>query len=108
MKFKMFLAAAMLFFMCATAAQAMDLQQARKSGLVGENLNGFVTAISKDAEVASFVAGVNAQRQAAYAKISKENGQPVDIVAKLAAEEIIAKLPAGSKYQNAKGEWVTK
>ena len=93
---------------CTTQCNAMDFQQARKDGLVGENREGFVSAISKDVGIDDFVASINAQRKTAYEKISKENGQPVNIVAKLAAEEIIAKLPKGAKYQGPNGEWLTK
>ena len=84
-------------------AMAMDLQSARAQGLVGEGRDGYVVALDGSAQ--SLASDVNAKRKAEYARISKENGQPVDVVAKIAAESIIEGLPAGAKYQDSSGNW---
>ncbi len=97
--------AALLF---ATTAFALDLAGARSSGAVGETAEGYVAAITSSAEVDALVASVNAKRKAEYARISKQNGQPVEVVGQLAAPQIISKLPAGSKYQDASGAWKTR
>lgn len=69
-------------------AFALDLHSARGSGAVGELPTGYVKALKPSAEVDALVATVNAKRRAEYERISKENGQPVDVVGKLAAPEI--------------------
>jgi uncharacterized protein len=89
-------------------AWALDLHQARASGMVGEKLDGYTTALKSTPDVQALVADVNAKRQAEYAKISKQNGQPVDVVAKLAAQQIVKNLEAGSSYQADDGGWRTR
>ena len=92
----------------ATPALALELHQARSSGMVGELNNGYVTARQPSAEVGALVADVNARRKQEYARISKQNGQPVDVVAKLAAAQIIGGLDSGSPYQDTQGNWKTR
>ncbi|HAX92230.1 MAG TPA: DUF1318 domain-containing protein [Rhodospirillaceae bacterium] len=86
-------------------AFALDLHQARGTGLVGEKADGYAEALKKSPEVTALVAEVNAKRKIEYARISKENGQPVDVVAKLAAQQIITNLKPGSSYQMPDGSW---
>ena len=92
----------------ASAAFAMDLHQARSTGHIGEKLDGYVIALKPSAEVNAIVSEVNAKRRLEYARISKQNGQPVDVVAKLAAAQIISGLDAGSQYQGSDGSWKTR
>ena len=96
----------LLLVLLSFPALAMDLQGARAQGLVGEKLDGYVQAIDGSAQ--TLVDEVNAKRKAEYARISAENGQPVSVVAKIAAEQIISNLPSGAKYQGAEGSWKTK
>ncbi len=94
-----------LAMLLAAPAYALDLQEARASGTVGEKLDGYVAARSDAADVAALVAEINAKRKAEYARISKENSQPIAVVAKLAAAQIINNLDAGVYYQAADGSW---
>jgi uncharacterized protein len=98
---------AALFALLALPALALDLHEARSSGLVGEKADGYVAALKPSADVTALVSDVNAKRRQEYARISKQNGQPVDVVAKLAAAQIIENLDPGSKYQAADGSWKT-
>lgn len=92
--------------MCLTApAYALNLQEARASGAVGEKSDGYVAARKDEAEVQALVAEVNTKRQQEYARISKENNQSVDVVAKLAAAQIINGLAPGVYYQAPDGIW---
>lgn len=97
-----------LVLMLAFPAFALDLHGARNSGIVGEKSDGYTAVIGNSPEAQAIVQEVNAKRQQEYARISKQNGQPVDVVAKLAAGEIIKSLPAGNKYQGADGSWKTR
>ncbi len=92
----------------ALPALALDLSTARGQGLVGEKTDGYITAIKSSAETDALVNEVNAKRKAEYARISKENGQPVDVVGKVAAEQVIGNLPKGAMYQDASGQWKTR
>ncbi len=92
----------------ASQAFAMDLSQARAQGLVGETLDGYIAAVTASAEANAVVSDINARRREEYAKISKDNGQPVAVVGKVAAERIIGGLPSGSYYKSADGSWKRK
>lgn len=89
-------------------ALALDLHSARAAGQIGEKSDGYVTVLKSSPEVSSLVAEVNAKRRAEYQKISEQNGQPVDVVAKLAAGQIVSKLESGASYQDASGNWKKK
>lgn len=89
-------------------ALALDLQTARAQGLVGEKLDGYIIAVKPSTEVNALVKDINARRLQEYTRISKENGKPVDVVAKLAVEPLVQKLSAGALYQGRDGSWKTK
>lgn len=105
MNYKTIAIAAISTFMAASAAFAMDLDQARSAGLVGEKMDGYVAAIQNTPDIGVLVADINAKRQQEYARISREKGQPIDVVSKLAAGQIITRLPAGASYQMPDGTW---
>ena len=105
MKFRLFAIVALLGMLTAFPAYALDLQQARAAGLVGEQLNGYVAVVKPAPEVETLVESVNAKRRQEYLRISRENNQSVDVVAKLAAEQIINNLDAGSLYKGSDGSW---
>ena len=84
--------AALIF---ATPAFALDLHSARSSGVVAETPDGYIKAVQPSAEVNALVAEVNAKRIAEYTRISKENGQSVEVVGKLAAPQIAKNAAAG-------------
>ncbi len=89
-------------------AMALELSDARKQGMIGEKTDGYVAVIKSSGDVKALVSEVNAKRKAEYTRISKENGQSVDVVAKLASPQIISGLPAGSLYQGSDGAWKTR
>jgi uncharacterized protein YdbL (DUF1318 family) len=80
--------AALVTAMLAAPAYALDLHSARASGAVAETPDGYVKAVKSSAEVDALVSEVNAKRMAEYTRISKQNGQPVEVVGKLAAPQI--------------------
>lgn len=105
---RFFTVLALLGALVALPAFALDLHEARSSGMVGEKLDGYTAALKETAEVKALVAEVNAKRRQEYVRISKENGQTVDVVAKLAAAQIINGLGDGSHYQAPDGSWKTR
>lgn len=92
----------------AMPAWALDLQTARNQGLVGELNDGYVKALQPNSDLQTLVADVNAKRQAEYRRISAANGQPIEVVAKLAAGQIVKNLGKGAKYQDSTGQWQTR
>lgn len=98
-------AAALAALLFATPAAALELHDARTGGMIGEKADGYVTALKPAADVNALVDSVNSRRRAEYEKISKQNGQPVNVVGQVAAEQIINGLPAGASYQAPDGSW---
>ena len=90
MKKELALAAVLIAALAAIAAPAMalDLSGARAAGSVCEKSDGYVKALTADAS--GVAADVNNGRQTEYQRISKQNGQSVEVVAKLASQQIIA------------------
>ena len=105
MKLRFLTVIALLGMIISLPAMALDLQEARSSGLVGEALSGYVEPIVSRPDVNALVAEVNAKRKQEYARISQQNGQSVAVVAKLAAEQIINRLEPGQYFRTASGEW---
>ncbi|MEJ0062253.1 MAG: YdbL family protein [Alphaproteobacteria bacterium] len=98
----------MIGLLAASPAFALDLHQARSTGLIGEKADGYVAALKQDPEVNALAAEVNAKRRQEYERISKDNGQPADVVAKLAAVQVIKGLEPGTRYQGSDGSWKTR
>jgi len=102
--------AAVLALLLAAGAHADALDDAKRSGYVGERNDGLLGLVRKDApaDVVKLVDSVNAKRRAGYAEIARKNGTTVDAVAALAARKAIEKTLPGNYVQNAAGEWIRK
>lgn len=87
-------------------ARAQTPEQLLRAGTAGERWDGYMEA--RDGSVAGAVASINAQRRQVYERRAAEQGVPVEEVAKVYAQEIIAKAPAGSWILRPNGEWVQK
>ena len=93
----------------ALPALALDLDEARAKGAVGERSDGYVAAV-KDAppgELRRLVDEVNAKRRAYYAEIAQRNGTPVEAVAALAGQKLLAGAPSGQWVHDGSG-WKKK
>jgi uncharacterized protein YdbL (DUF1318 family) len=85
----------LLTFLVASPAMALDLQQARSQGIIAEQPNGYITVVKDSPEARSLVHEVNYARQQEYQRISEQNGQPIDVVAAIAAQQIAEKTKSG-------------
>lgn len=100
------LAGVMLF---AHAAYAMDLDAAKSQGLVGEKRDGYLgLVVSGNAEAGALVEGINAKRREEYNRIAAQNGQPLNVVEKLAASKAFEMTSKGHYLMDAGGNWVKK
>ncbi|WP_210404917.1 YdbL family protein [Hahella sp. CCB-MM4] len=106
MKLKAILLAVTLLF--AGGALALDLDEAKAKGLVGEQADGYVGAVKPSSEVNALVAEVNGKREDAYARIGKKNGVAADKVAELAAKKLINKAGPNEYVKTSSGAWVLK
>jgi uncharacterized protein len=91
------------------SAYAMDLNEAKNAGLVGETLEGYVGLVSASApsEVVALVEDINARRRAEYQRIAQQNQIDLAEVEALAAKKAIDKTRPGG-WVRLNGEWRQK
>lgn len=88
-------------------AFALDLGEAKSSGLVGETNTGYIAAIKPSTEVDALVADINSQREVYYQKIANENGISLQAVEVRAGLKAIEKTPPGETINTGTG-WQIK
>jgi len=98
-----------LLLTVATGAHAMDLNAAKRAGLVGETLEGYVALVTPSApgDVVAMVDDVNARRRAEYQRIAQQNGIALADVEALAAKKAIEKTQPGG-WVRIDGRWRQK
>ena len=102
------IAAAALIGIWSFPSFAIDLDQARNQGLVGERVDGLVGAVSASAtpEVRALVEAVNKARMAEYASIAQKNGTAVEAVQAVAGERQIQRAKDNKWFVlDASGRW---
>lgn len=101
----------LMVFLLVTAfsVYAVDLQSAKSSGLVGEQLNGYLGIVDASAgsDVRALVKDVNAKRKAKYAAIASQNSTSLETVELLAGKKAVEKTQSGNYIQTATG-WKKK
>lgn len=90
------------------SAWALDLQQAKQRGLVGEQLNGLVGVVQASPEVAAVVNDINRKRLAGYQDIAQNTGTSLSLVQSRAGQYNIERTPSGYYIQLADGSWRKK
>lgn len=92
--------------LAAGTAWAQTPEDLLRAGTAGERWDGYMEA--RDPSVAGIVAGINDRRRAVYEARAAEQGVPASEVAKVYAQEIIAKAPPGSWILQPGGDWTRK
>ena len=90
----------------AAPALAQSLDELRASGAVGERFDGYAQALSPSAKAT--VKKVNEQRKKIYQTRAGEQGVSPDQIGRVYAQQIFAKAPAGTKFLQESGSWITK
>jgi uncharacterized protein len=89
-------------------AFAIDLQQAKDQGLVGETTTGYLEAVSSPSpEIKALIQSINAQRKAKFQEIATSNNTSLETVEKLAGKKAIEKSDTGA-YIKIDGSWLKK
>ncbi|WP_299013232.1 YdbL family protein [uncultured Photobacterium sp.] len=106
---KNFLVLLFAIFISANAF-ALDLQQAKNQGLIGEANTGYVAAVTStpSSAVRQLISSVNALRKERYKKIAVSHGLTTAEVGRLAYKKAIEKTEPGHYFQNAAGKWIQK
>ena len=107
---KLRLPCAVLIMLLAFGAAAMDLQQAKIAGLVGEQQNGYLGLVASHApaDVKQLIKQVNTARRQKYQGIATKNKLTMKQVEALAGGKATKKPRAGHFIQTANGQWVKK
>lgn len=99
----------LLLLFAAGGVHALELDEAKSAGLVGETMEGYLAAVdsSPSSDVAALVKEVNARRRAEYERIAHENGIELTKVEALAAKKAIEKTRPGG-WVRVNGTWRQK
>lgn len=89
-------------------AFALTLEAARQQGRVGETLSGYLAPIAQDSETLTLVKNINAARAESYQQVADSNHLPVDDVAKMAGEKLVARARPGEYVRGLNGQWLKK
>lgn len=89
-------------------AFALTLEEARQQGRVGETLSGYLAPIAQDSETLTLVKNINAARAESYQQVADSNHLPVDDVAKMAGEKLVARARPGEYVRGLNGQWLKK
>ncbi len=73
----------------AVNANALDLQEAKQQGLLGERFTGYIGVVTEDSAAKAIAGSVNAKRKAHYQSIAKRNGTSLSSVERLAGGKTI-------------------
>ncbi|MCB1690191.1 MAG: YdbL family protein [Halioglobus sp.] len=91
----------------ALPAFALDLDEAKASGLVGETNMGYIAAVKPSPEVDALVVSINSQRKVYYQDIATKNGISLQAVEARAGLKAIEKTAPGD-YINTGDGWLQK
>ena len=102
------LLALLLALALAAPARALDLAEAKATGRIGEQADGYLGVVSGGGEASALVDEVNAKRRTEYAEIATKRGTSVDAVAALAGAKLVERTPGGQYVRGSDGRWVKK
>ena len=91
----------------AMPAFALELDEAKAAGLVGETNMGYIAAVKPSAEVDALVMSINSQRKVYYQEIASKNGITLQAVEARAGLKAIEKTAPGG-YINTGDGWVQR
>ncbi|WP_199609663.1 YdbL family protein [Flocculibacter collagenilyticus] len=103
-----------LFFSCifmlsvSINAYALTLSEAKAKGLVGEQTNGYLAAVTNTPAAKLIVEKVNIKRREKYQELAAKNNLTLDVVAKLAGKKAIEKTKSGNYIKSLDGKWIKK
>jgi len=101
---------AIVAIVASAAAFALDIQEAKNAGWIGELRDGYVGLVSPSApaQARALVNEINAARRDNYRAIATRTGADLRSVELLAAEKALQKTSPGHYVQAQDGSWVKK
>ncbi len=100
----------LLALLSASLAWALSLDEAKNSGLVGEQRNGYlgIVVARPSAELKHLVEEINSKRREVYQQIAQRNDLSLEAVTTLAGRKAVKKTAAGNYVQGADNGWQKK
>jgi uncharacterized protein YdbL (DUF1318 family) len=100
-------ALAALLPLASASAQDSALAAAKAQGLVGEQPDGLIGAVSASptAEIRALVERINRERMQLYAQVAQRNNATVPATQQVFGERLIRETPAGQFYRDGAGRW---
>ncbi len=94
----------------ATPAMALGVSDAKSSGLVGEQTNGYLGSVSgtPSAEVKTLISSTNNKRRNVYHDRAKKAGVSLQVMEQRIGQRLIQKAPAGQYFKSSGGHWQKK
>lgn len=89
-------------------AHALTLDEARSQGRVGETFNGYIAPLRQDRETLALVERINKARTESYQQLADRNNIPVDDVANMAGQKLVARAKPGEYVRGINGKWLRK
>lgn len=93
-----------------TPGWAIELQDAKAQGLLGEQPNGYLGLVKANApaEVTALMNSINAKRRQEYQSIAQRNHTQLNVVEALAGKKAIERTPPGQYIRLPSGQWIRK
>lgn len=93
-----------------TASWAINLQDAKAKGLVGEQPNGYLGLVKPDTtgDVKAMIDEINGLRKKEYQSIAQRNKTELNVVEALAGKKAIEMTPSGQYIKLPSGGWTRK
>ncbi|PIW31183.1 MAG: DUF1318 domain-containing protein [Rhodospirillales bacterium CG15_BIG_FIL_POST_REV_8_21_14_020_66_15] len=90
-------------------ALALDLDGAKRQGLIGERPDGYLGVVAAGrADVRTLVNDINARRRAQYQSIAQKNGTSLAAVEQVVGQKLISRAAPGEYVMTPGGQWVRK
>lgn len=77
----------------------------KNRGVIGEQPDGYLGLVKEDAAAKTIVEAENADRKEEYSRRAQEQGQAVDILAKVLGEARVRQEKPGRFIRKADGQW---
>lgn len=107
---KISLIALMALLTTPLSAWAIDLDDAKNQGLVGELTNGYLGNVTANPsnEIKQLIADINKKRKDVYLIKSKEAGVSLPIMEQSVGKRLIERAETGQYISNGQGSWKKK
>ncbi len=93
----------------ANSAWALNLDEAKSQGLIGESSNGYLGLINNsNASAKKLINDINSKRRAAYAAKAQKAGVELKIIEVRIGERLQQRAKKGEYIQRSNGQWQRK